>query len=477
MALDRLQNATKRVDAAERDLDRAEQYLASAENELSKQEAEQKVEKAKKRIADKEKALDRARDGYAKAQADKENACVALTDAQIASDREEAAYGTAMVAYDSKTRILRDKDGIDSFFGLTVETQDLVKPIQQAKVLLSPAPDALPSIKLPKDGAVKPIVTYNHYMHRSIRESWDVDFIRSPSRPLANYVKFGETAHLSNGVGPWYLPNEQVITGYFLAEFEPAIREVLRVTRPEAEFVVIQGNTHGHADLFLQVRVKDKTGQWIYSSMAVEFKLPYGENKRPIDGSTSSPEWAKIAEMPSSRLAWQFAMQLDKYMSEGSCGAPDAVKGTVNPRFGIGSTYNETWIFEAKPKDGKPLRAKAKPPAPVPVAGSSTNPDPEALAQAQPRDPSEMAISDRFSAANQDPCIAAVFAYPLIIIVDDMKDSTSGYAHVPLEAHIAGPTGEASAIKRAKRKREANKAADIGYRDEDSTDDENVNSD
>ncbi|KAJ2644128.1 hypothetical protein GGF44_000800, partial [Coemansia sp. RSA 1694] len=117
-------------------------------------------------------------------------------------------------------------------------------------------------------------------------------------------------------------------------------------------------------------------------------------------------------------------MQLDRYMSKGSCGAPNAIKGTVNLRFGIVSTYNKTWIFEAKPKDSKPLRAKAKPPAPVPVAGSSTNPDPEALAQAHPRDPSEMTISNRFSAANQDLCIMAVFAYLLITIVNDMKDST-----------------------------------------------------
>ncbi|KAJ2746720.1 hypothetical protein GGI20_001141 [Coemansia sp. BCRC 34301] len=306
--------------------------------------------------------------------------------------------------YYLKLACIWTKDEIGVFLGSTIATQGQFKPVNRAKVLLVPLPYALPSFTIFGANVVKPKVVHSYDAHLVVHKRWDADVWWNPSN-----IEFGETAHLGNSVGPWHASNEQSVMGYFAAEFWPGIWEVAKVARPEAELLPIQGNT----SYFIQAHVENESGQKVLSSVAVEFRLPYGQKIRLAYGSTQSPDWARMAEMPSAKLGWEFAMQLDKYMSEGSSGAPDAVKGTVNPRFGIASTYNETWIFEARSKDGSPLWAKAELPT-------------------HPREASEMTISSCFKVVNADPCIAAVFAYLLIVIIDDMK-AKSEYAQVGSE--------------------------------------------
>ncbi|KAJ2816718.1 hypothetical protein GGI24_005638, partial [Coemansia furcata] len=176
-----------------------------------------------------------------------------------------------------------------------------------------------------------------------------------------------DTSHIGHDVDLRYLPSEHGIVGYFCADIVPVVREILKVSRPGAELLTIVGNPTNQADMFFQVRVKNAAGQWVYSSVPVEFKRPYSYDKKPAAGLTQSPEWAMEAEMPTPEFGQRVVMQLYGYMSEGSYGAPSVVVGTINPRFGFFSTYNDTWFLELPPKDGGgPLRAEAKPLTAVP---------------------------------------------------------------------------------------------------------------
>ncbi|KAJ2640529.1 hypothetical protein GGF44_002547, partial [Coemansia sp. RSA 1694] len=101
------------------------------------------------------------------------------------------------------------------------------------------------------------------------------------------------------------LAYEHTINHYFVAEIAPVIKAILNAKWPEARFEVIEGSPNGHADLFLRVRIKKTDDLWVYSSVAVELKRPYGTDheESAIASRKKWPKWMRDAEMPNDKVA------------------------------------------------------------------------------------------------------------------------------------------------------------------------------
>ncbi|KAJ2889777.1 hypothetical protein IWW38_004503, partial [Coemansia aciculifera] len=335
----------------------AQNAVTNAANADAKEMAEVGLVNARAALAEDDKADERAKEAVCFAQHQVDKARATKEEAKRAFNDESASYDAALVAHNDKACCLRDYHKFERSIGLTTETRGHRRPLHKAKTLLTPSPNAAPSTSAPESW-VLPTVKFSNELTNDICDFWSLLAAKNPEL-LSTYVDFADTDYLNNGEQPWYLPCEQAIDGYFIAEMEPSIREILRAARPEAEFRLVPGNTGGHSDLFLQVRVKDKNDQLVYSSVAVELKQPYGANTQPTPGSVQSPEWAKMAQMPSSSLAAQFAKQLYRYAAEGSLGAPKEMRGSVNPDYAIASTYNMTWIIRLVYTSGQLSRAEA----------------------------------------------------------------------------------------------------------------------
>ncbi|KAJ2580175.1 hypothetical protein GGH95_002734 [Coemansia sp. RSA 1836] len=196
---------------------------------------------------------------------------------------------------------------------------------------------------------------------------------------------------------------ENTINHYFVAEVAPVIKAILNSSRPEARFEVIEGSPNSHADLFLHVRIKNADGLWVFSSVAVELKRPYGANheKSAIASRKKWPRWMRDADMPNDKVAEHVLRQIFEYMQGSDDGAPEYVRGSIAPHVGLISNYNSTWIVS--------IRSVAD-------TASRSAPPTERLY-----------VSSRFSLDSTETPIAFVYAYVLDGIIADMKASKSGY--------------------------------------------------
>ncbi|KAJ2459193.1 hypothetical protein GGF42_001619 [Coemansia sp. RSA 2424] len=196
---------------------------------------------------------------------------------------------------------------------------------------------------------------------------------------------------------------EHTINHYFVAEVAPLIKAILHTSRPEARFEVIEGSPNGQADLFLRVCIKNKRKEWVYSSVAVELKRPYGTKHEESARASQEnwPEWMRDAEMPNDNVAELVLRQIFAYMRGSDARAPRYVRGSITSHIGFVSNYNGTWIISVESH-----------------ANATTNSG----------CPSKcLRVSSRFSLDSTKIPIAFVYAYVLDRIVADMKTSTEGY--------------------------------------------------
>ncbi|KAJ2575708.1 hypothetical protein GGH95_003734, partial [Coemansia sp. RSA 1836] len=146
------------------------------------------------------------------------------------------------------------------------------------------------------------------------------------------------------------LAYEHTINHYFVAEVAPVIKAILNASRPEARFEVIEGSPNGHADLFLHVRIKNADGLWVFSSVAVELKRPYGTDHEDLARASREkwPRWMRGAEMPNDKVAKHVLRQIFDYMRGSNAKAPEYVKGSIASHIGFVSNYNSTWIISVE---------------------------------------------------------------------------------------------------------------------------------
>ncbi|KAJ2746830.1 hypothetical protein GGI20_001061 [Coemansia sp. BCRC 34301] len=126
-----------------------------------------------------------------------------------------------------------------------------------------------------------------------------------------------------------------------MRDINPSIMEILKALFQNVHYEVIVGHANGQADLFLKVSTKDQDRELVHSSVAVEFKKLYSADK-PLVPTNELPDWVVGSEMLTASYAQRLLRQLYGYMSQGSCRAPNEVRGTINPRYGIASDFNST---------------------------------------------------------------------------------------------------------------------------------------
>ncbi|KAJ1663182.1 hypothetical protein GGF38_003227 [Coemansia sp. RSA 25] len=201
------------------------------------------------------------------------------------------------------------------------------------------------------------------------------------------------------------LAYEHTINHYFVAEIAPVIKAILNAKWPEARFEVIEGSPNGHADLFLRVRIKKTDDLWVYSSVAVELKRPYGTDheESAIASRKKWPKWMRDAEMPNDKVAEHVFRQIFTYMRGSDAKAPEYVKGSIASYIGFVSNYNSTWIISVEQATN---------------AGAASN---------SGRPSKHLCVSNRFSLDCTETPIAFVYAYILNEILTKMEANKSRY--------------------------------------------------
>ncbi|KAJ1813855.1 hypothetical protein LPJ60_006215, partial [Coemansia sp. RSA 2675] len=74
---------------------------------------------------------------------------------------------------------------------------------------------------------------------------------------------------------------EKDLTLLFQSEIAPKIALTIQHRRPEALVEVIEGRATNHADLFLKITSPNANGKTVTSSIAIEFKKPFGDEHPP----------------------------------------------------------------------------------------------------------------------------------------------------------------------------------------------------
>ncbi|KAJ2029962.1 hypothetical protein IWW57_001410 [Coemansia sp. S610] len=98
---------------------------------------------------------------------------------------------------------------------------------------------------------------------------------------MSSRVKLGDN-NLARSNKERMISCEQDMMPYFQSEIAPRIAHILQHRRPEALVEVIEGRATNHADLFLKVTSLNANGKTVTSSVAIEFKKPYGDEHLPV---------------------------------------------------------------------------------------------------------------------------------------------------------------------------------------------------
>ncbi|KAJ2836407.1 hypothetical protein FBU31_001379 [Coemansia sp. 'formosensis'] len=222
---------------------------------------------------------------------------------------------------------------------------------------------------------------------------------------LENIVKYGITSR--------DLPMSKAIMDYFMAEVEPRIRAILLVSKPHAQFWVINGLEGDRADIFLMIIVPNQAGQRVCCSVAVMFTMPYHfeadrDNKLAVE---ARPDWVVDSELPSEAYGHKILQRIYDYLGNNTTMGPPAVRGTVNHYVAIWSSYNDTWVVRSKESRDSTSTLSTS----ASVLGADV----------------KLTISTRFACTNADPHIAFVYVEVLDELIMCMHNSTEGYPLMP----------------------------------------------